>query len=224
LYFVAKNLFYVYFCHKLICVLTVKYFFKFILRMKKKVYLLAITFSVIVSSCQQDEASGISILPEDAAREIGFVQMDMKTIGTRSEIFDDFNTDLGIKARIARKKTGCKTGFGLCDFRAKEQPDAFVQSQTRSSETNSNKYECVTTCRIDSTGKGITYFLLADTPESQGLTAETMPPFVVDEEIEQPIEEKPQYSLFAMPGAYPYQKSLGKYGGYAIIMTYNGGE
>lgn len=187
--------------------------------MRRTFYLLVIVFSATISSCQQDE-TGISRTAEDAAREIGFVQIDSKSISTRSEILGDVSTDLGIKARIARKKTGCKTGFGLCDFRALEQQDVLLQSLTRAS----SKYECITICQIDSSGKGVAYFLLADSPESQGLTAETMPPFYIDEEIEQPIEEKPQYSLFAIPGAYPYQKSLGKYGGYAVTMTYNGIE
>lgn len=35
-----------------------------------------------------------------------------------------------------------------------------------------------------------------------------MPPFCIDEEIEQPIEETPESSLIVVPGAYIYQKNL----------------
>ena len=75
--------------------------------MRRTFYLLVIVFSAIISSCQQDE-TGISRTAEDAAREIGFVQIDSKSISTRSEILGDVSTDLGIKARIARKKQDVK--------------------------------------------------------------------------------------------------------------------
>lgn len=47
-----------------------------------------------------------------------------------------------------------------------------------------------------------------------------MPPFCIDEEIEQPIEETPESSLIVVPGAYIYQKELGQHGGYAVKVTY----
>lgn len=47
-----------------------------------------------------------------------------------------------------------------------------------------------------------------------------MPPFCIDEEIEQPIEETPESSLIVVPEAYIYQKELGQHGGYAVKVTY----
>lgn len=98
--------------------------------------------------------------------------------------------------------------------------DTFVKYQTRGVSSDVEKYECTTTCTIDNNGTGVLYFLLANSPKSQGLTAETMPPFCIDEEIEQPIEETPESSLIVVPGAYIYQKELGQHGGYAVKVTY----
>lgn len=167
--------------------------------MKRTNLSLPLVMVILLSSCQQETFESIAS-NEDAAREIGFVQnSDLHSSFTRSSLnsnVNDSKTKLGIKARIARKKTGCKSGFGLCDIRAMKKQETFVKFQTRSSNHIVNKYECTTTCTIDSKGCGIIYFLLANTPESNGLTKISMPPLYVDEEIEQPIEENPQQSLF----------------------------
>ena len=181
--------------------------------------IMALTFS----SCQQEDFTNNSTT-ESAACNIGFAQIkDFTKLGTRSvedsEIIPNVDTNIGIKARIARKSKNCKSGFGLCDFRAMTSYDNAVRFQTRST-SNENKRECFTKCVIDDSGNGIAYFLLSDSPESQGLTSGTMPPFYVDEEIEQPIEETPEYSLFAIQGAYLFQSNLGEYGGYAVKMKY----
>lgn len=142
---------------------------------------------------------------------------------SRSSINSDMNktsSSLGIKARIARSNTGCKKGFGLCDIRATNRKDTFVKYQTRAVSSAVEKHECTTTCTINDDGIGVIYFLLAASPESQGLTAETMPPFCIDEEIEQPIEEVPENSLVVNAGAYDYKKSLGQHGGYAVKAVY----
>ena len=192
--------------------------------MKRTNFLLAVAFTVAVSSCQQDEIIENRKPKEDAAREIGFVNInDMQMSHTRSSINSDKNktsSSLGIKARIARSKTGCKTGFGLCDIRAMNKKDTFVKHQTRAIFSGVEKYECTTTCTINDNGIGVIYFMLADFPESQGLTAETMPPFCIDEEIEQPIEESPENSLIVASGAYSFQKELGQHGGYAVKVAY----
>ncbi len=139
---------------------------------------------------------------EAAACDIGFTRVDdISILGTRtieaSKLVTTQQTSgLGIKARIARKKTGCKSGFGLCDFRALQSQDNILRLQTRTQNFIRDNHECFTQCVIDSTGNGVAFFLLAKSPESKGLTSEMMPLFYVDEDIEQPIEETPDYSLF----------------------------
>lgn len=191
--------------------------------MKRTNLSLLFVMAILLSSCQQETFESIA-LKEDAAREIGFIQnTDLHSPFTRSSwnsSRNDYETNLGIKARIARKKTGCKSGFGLCDIRAMNKQETFVRFQARSSNSVVNKYECTTTCTIDSTGRGVVYFLLADSPESKGLTQTTMPPLYVDEEIEQPIEENPLQSLLVKSGVYRYQKELGENGGYAVSVLY----
>lgn len=192
--------------------------------MKGTNLLLATALAIAVSSCQQEDTLGDYSSKEDAAREIGFIEIsDMQMAHSRSSInsdINDMNPSLGIKARIARTKTGCKKGFGLCDIRAMNRQDTFVKYHTRGISSDDEKYECSTTCTIGNDGMGVMCFLLADSPKSQGLTAETMPLFCIDEEIEQPIEEVPENSLFVAPGAYIYQKELGQYGGYAVKVAY----
>lgn len=149
--------------------------------MKRTNLLLAVVLAFAVSSCQQEDTFGNYSSNEDAAREIGFIKInDMQMAHSRSSINSDMtemNPSLGIKARIARKKTGCKSGFGLCDIRAMNRQDTFVKYQTRGVSSDVEKYECTTTCTIDNNGTGVMYFLLANSPKSQGLTAETMPHF-----------------------------------------------
>lgn len=195
--------------------------------MRKVSVLCVAIIATILSSCQQEEITSRANSIEAAACDIGFTRVDdISILGTRtieaSKLVTTQQTSgLGIKARIARKKTGCKSGFGLCDFRALQSQDNILRLQTRTQNFIRDNHECFTQCVIDSTGNGVAFFLLAKSPESKGLTSEMMPLFYVDEDIEQPIEETPDYSLFAVQGAYPYQKSLGKFGGYAVKMKYH---
>lgn len=196
----------------------------FLFIMKRVYYVLAALSLVAVCSCQQEEISSSgSTSIEDSAREIGFVSMDAFNKGTRS--FDDSGRtddgmDLGLIARIARPKTGCISGFGLCDFHVLDPSLPANSMKKRSAGKDFNKYECTTTCRIDSTGHGHVRFLLADKPETQGLTNETMPCFYVDEEIGEPVDELYQDSLIIQGGAYEFDKTLGSYGGYEVNLQY----
>lgn len=191
----------------------------------KKSNLLSVVLAMTIYSCQQDDTLENHFSKEDAAREIGFVNIcDLEVSQSRSSVDSDINQveypSLGIKARIARKKTGCQKGFGLCDIRAAHSQEVFTKFQTRNISADAEKYTCTTICTIDNNGTGFMYFLLADSPESQGLSVETMPQFCIDEKIEQPIEEFPNYSLIVTPGAYIYKQTLGQHGGYAVKVTY----
>ena len=126
---------------------------------------------------------------------------------------------LNVIARIARPSTDCKSGIGLCDFRTSESDISYLL-QPRPAENNHGICECTTVCQLDSTMNGIAYFLLAARPETQGLTTNTMPPFYVEAEIEQPLEHNSNGLLIVPAGVYYFNPSLGNYGGYAINMTY----
>lgn len=192
--------------------------------MKKIDCVLASLLLVFISSCkQEDNLNLLTTSTEDAAREIGFVSLDISKNETRSlddlEQADD-EMSLGLVARIARKKNDCKNGFGLCDVRASNFMLASDFIETRSINISLDKYSCITECHIDSAGYGNALFILADKPEVQGLTAETMPPFCVDEDIEQPIEDAPQNILIVKAGTYGFNQSIGTYGGYSVDVVY----
>lgn len=194
--------------------------------MKYKYFISLSLASLLLFSCQQDDVQTCNISSiEEAAREIGFLNLN-KTEFTRTRTSDnyeivDYDNSISLIARIARPKTNCKSGFGLCDFRAAETqfPIYFVQTRANGGNLITGKYECMTICQIDEHSNGIASFLLASPPESHGLTEESMPPFYVDEEIEQPLEDNTDMYLIVKPGAYEYDSSLGSYGGYSVQMS-----
>lgn len=196
--------------------------------MKQTLLFLILLSTVSLVSCQQEEGSNDFSSVEDAARRIGFVQYDGNSSFENhiSRVAaKDPQIHIGIKARIATKKSGCLKGFGLCDFRPYSGKVEFQEADRSSNSTTQSDYtpyDCATYCVVDSSGVGTVYFLLADTPESQQLTCETMPPLMVEEEMEQPVEDNPQDTIVALPGAYHYQKNLGDFGGYTISVKYNG--
>lgn len=181
---------------------------------------------MLLSSCQQDESSyALATSAEDAAREIGFISMDVSKSKSRSSVGVKINDDLEMSliAKIARPKTGCTKGFGLCDPKVVEfnsQDDAAQELLQNIKESAADKYVCTTTCKIDSVGHGKVVFLLADEPKTQGLTAETMPLFYVDEDVEQPVENNLRNTLIILNGAYEFDQSLGTHGGYVVDAIY----
>lgn len=194
--------------------------------MKYKYFISLSLASLLLYSCQQEDVQTCSVSSiEEAAREIGFLNLSKSEFAnTRTsdnyEIVDD-DKSVSLIARIARPKTNCRSGFGLCDFRAAESQLPVNFAKTRSNDGNiiTGKYECMTICRIDENSNGTAIFLLASPPESHGLTEESMPPFYVDEEIEQPLEDNTDMYLIVKQGAYEYDSSLGSYGGYSVQMS-----
>lgn len=74
----------------------------------------------------------------------------------------------------------------MCDVRIIEgpipSPTPDSEVITRASSVKNDKYDCITTCKFDNTGKGEAYFILRGSPSNLGLAVETMPPVCVDEE------------------------------------------
>ncbi|MGN1158436.1 MAG: hypothetical protein ACI4TK_19875 [Agathobacter sp.] len=194
----------------------------------KNQYLVSLSLaSLLLCSCQQDEIQTCRVNSiEETAREIGFLNLSKSELtSTRSSDYNetaDYDNSVSLIARIARPKTNCKSGFGLCDIRAAETqiPVCFAQTRSNDSTLITSKYECMTVCQIDKDMNGTAIFLLASSPESHGLTQETMPPFYVDEEIEQPLEDHNDCYLIVKPGSYKYNPDLGTYGGYSVQMSF----
>lgn len=62
--------------------------------MKNSCYVLVTLLIVLLSSCQQDESSyALATSAEDAAREIGFISMDVSKSKSRSSVGVKINDD-----------------------------------------------------------------------------------------------------------------------------------
>ncbi len=196
--------------------------------MKKLLFFMMAT-TLFFTACQQEETMSTPQDVEDAACKIGFIPFDSMinnelVNGTRAEqhignqpepIKTDKNGAALFRARIARASTGCKTGFGLCDiiilgipigpqtpYELKNDGVSYISSLLKYDEKSNQYY---------------TDLLLAKAPASEGI--ETMPPFMVDEEIETIYTDGDTIRMVLPKGANVYNKDLGENGGYRLYLN-----
>ena len=178
-----------------------------------------------ITSCQQESSISMSTDEiEEAVHRIGFAQNahSLYTISARNTVGEDSihhlvtrdDGKLDIILRLYRRPH-CIKGFSICEVRV-----APSSSSRISSYVNGCKDYAYSMCKIDFYRKWKNKHYLKNTPESQGLSEKTMPALVINEEIEQPLESDPTKELLIKKGSYPYNKTLGKFGGYSIDIEY----
>lgn len=193
----------------------------------KKFYLLAIVL-LSLASCQQEDIATNGMYSDDFMANLKFNTVNL--VETRaslenepeqtSRITDDdkeiqsnaSGINIGIfSVRIARPSTGCKRGFGFCDFvwfpkLHNKDVDILLEKHSEYSSFN---------IKSDSEGNKFVDLELAEKPT--GVNLNKLQPLVIEEQLEgfNSINNK-ENELIVSQGSYSFDRSVGKFGGYRI--------
>lgn len=187
---------------------------------------------VVFASCNNEMTTApTQEQAEELMKNIGFVSAkqrlsDMGVIETDSTAGFKVNSkyrakeeDKGLvifNATIASPRKECKTGFGLCDvvivgIPIGPQSEDFKNKLTQTLE----QYDCTTFLESNTVEGDYVEFQLKGSPSSGNISI--VPDFQVDEILEKPITSSTiSQTITIDAGAYPYDPSIGNFGGYRI--------
>lgn len=193
----------------------------------KKFYLIAIVL-LSLASCQQEDIATNGMYSDDFMANLKFNTVNL--VETRaslenepeqtSKIIDDdkeiqsygSGINIGIfSVRIARPSTGCRRGFGFCDFvwfPKQHNKDVDILLEKHSEYRSFN-------IKSDSEGNKFVDLELAEKPT--GVNLNKLQPLVIEEQLEgfNSINNK-ENELIVSKGSYSFDRSVGKFGGYRI--------
>ena len=202
--------------------------------MKKQIAVFAsvLCAMVCVSACSNElEVAETPTADEDLAVKIGFVSaldrlkasgaltQDGDTTVTRSKL--KASNDDGFKVvhfKIARPKTNCKSGFGVCDLMILGipiGPQSSYEKAIAQIEEQITESECITILEGNvQEGQYVELQFKLD-PASQGLNK--VPDFCVDEEIEKGnIINTEEVNVKIPAGKYQFDNTIGENGGFRV--------
>lgn len=190
----------------------------------KKYYFIAFALLLSLVSCQQEDIATNGMYSDDFMANLKFNTINL--VETRasggneqeqiSQITGNANDARGINigifsVRIARPSTGCKRGFGFCDFvwfpkLHNKDVDILLEKHSEYSSFNIKR---------DSEGNKFVDLELAEKPT--GIDLNKLQPLVIEEQLEgfNFINDK-ENELIVSQGSYPFDSSVGKFGGYRI--------
>lgn len=189
-----------------------------------------IAFALLLSlvSCQQEEIATNGMYSDDFMANLKFNTVNLvetrASLGNEQEQTSQITGDdkeiqnyasginIGIfSVRIARPSTGCKRGFGFCDFvwfpkQYNKDVDILLEEHSEYSSFN---------IKSDSEGNKFVDLELAEKPT--GVDLNKLQPLVIEEQLEgfNSIDNK-ENELIVSQGSYSFDSSVGKFGGYRI--------
>lgn len=193
----------------------------------KKFYLISIVL-LSLASCQQEDIATNGMYSDDFMANLKFNTVNL--VETRASLENEpeqtsKNTEndkeiqsnssdfsIGIfSVRIARPSTGCRRGFGFCDFvwfpkLHNKDVDILLEKHSEYSSFN---------IKSDSEGNKFVDLELAEKPT--GVNLNKLQPLVIEEQLEgfNSINNK-EKELIVSQGSYSFDRSVGKFGGYRI--------
>jgi hypothetical protein len=193
----------------------------------KKFYLISIVL-LSLASCQQEDIATNGMYSDDFMANLKFNTVNL--VETRASLENEpeqtsKNTEndkeiqsnssgfsIGIfSVRIARPSTGCRRGFGFCDFvwfpkLHNKDVDILLEKHSEYSSFN---------IKSDSEGNKFVDLELAEKPT--GINLNKLQPLVIEEQLEgfNSINNK-EKELIVSQGSYSFDRSVGKFGGYRI--------
>lgn len=193
--------------------------------MKKNYFLALAVFSLM--SCQQEELTSKGMYSDDFMSKLKFktiiteepnktrgVPEDGPSQSQNDEVREEPQNDISIiifSVRIARPSTGCKKGFGFCDFKWFPMVKEFKAEQA----SRSDMYENSFTVQVDAQGNKFVDVELAES--SSTLDTKKLQPLVVEEQLESYATVNNKEELMVVPkGTYQFNSSIGKFGGYRV--------
>ncbi len=193
----------------------------------KKYYFIAFALLLSLVSCQQEDIATNGMYSDDFMANLKFNTINL--VETRasggneqeqtSQITGDNNEiqskasgiNIGIfSVRIARPSTGCKRGFGFCDFvwfpkLHNKDVDILLEKHSEYSSFNIKR---------DSEGNKFVDLELAEKPT--GIDLNKLQPLVIEEQLEGFNFINNENELIVSQGSYSFDSSIGKFGGYRI--------
>lgn len=164
-------------------------------------------------SCQQDHIEEDGMYSDEFMSKIKFktiTEEDLRNTvaeGTRAG-----SISLGIfSVRIARPSTGCKRGFGFCDFKWFPRNTDLSLDQFQNNEL----YEMSFAIENDQFGNKYVDLEIAERPTT--LDVSRLQPLVVEETLES-FGNRVEESMEVPQGTYSFDGSIGELGGYRIYL------
>lgn len=192
----------------------------------KKYYFIAFALLLSLVSCQQEDIATNGMYSDDFMANLKFNTINLvetrasegneqeqtsQITGNDNEIQSNASgINIGIfSVRIARPSTGCKRGFGFCDFvwfpkLHNKDVDILLEKHSEYSSFNIKR---------DSEGNKFVDLELAEKPT--GVDLNKLQPLVIEEQLEG-FNFINNNELIVSQGSYSFDSSIGKFGGYRI--------
>jgi len=189
--------------------------------MKKFCLFTIFVFSLL--SCHQEMLVTEGMYSDDFMSKLKFKTITEDKISTTRAVFkglseqsenteydkiDDLSVGI-FSVKIARPSTGCEKGFGFCNFKW------FPNRDTASNLLENDLYKQSFILKCDEEGNKYVDLELSEKPAD--LDTDKMQPLVVEETLKSyNIVNGEQQKLVVPQGEYPFNSSIGQFGGYRI--------